>query len=211
VTIYVDVVGTEPFFDNWSGGNDKLSSVASWCEGAWRDHVEDGSGDYYASFTSRDRSTVEIPSSALDCCDTSERGGDADRWLQNNYGYYDSADAIVAVDWWGAGSDYGIAYDGGAGSAAGITALADAYYEDTGNLNAQYDGVGTEGVAAHENGHLFAAVHTDTAATSSENVSLMYGNDGEAPCYANGALSQVVQWYSTCGVSSIRDHVDANL
>ena len=206
MTVFVDVVGTESFFDQPSGGNSRLDSIASWCDNVWTGDIQDGSGDYYANFTARDASTVEVPESALcDSCTLGDRRADADVWL------YDIADAIIAVDY---ASGLGMGHAGGgstAGDAWDITCIANVDRESKNVLPDEWKDVGTEGIAAHELGHLFDGDHGDAATVDGGSTSLMYGSDSNVNCFSVDDVTKVIDWYSSCTRSDVRSHVDANL
>ena len=92
MTQYIDIVGTESYYNNWSSSDPETKGydMTHWCDQVWEDFIETGGGTYAATYTFYDQSTVEIPESALcdcyeiSCCTLGSRRADADEWLQDN-------------------------------------------------------------------------------------------------------------------------------
>lgn len=216
-TILIDFLGTEDFFDRWSGDAEaKIASVKDWCESAWS-QVEDGSGDYEASFYAWG-DTVQVPSKVLPDGDEafSERVWEADQWLQDNWYYYESSDAVVLADHYGKGKhDNHGKTKGQAGSNILNVAMYDTYYEDENELFPTYEGVGTEGVAYHELSHLFQAFHSDATTNSSwfspTEASILYSPAEDPECSVEGSPDAVERFHSACGRSAIRGFIDQEL
>ena len=191
-TILIDFLGTEDFFDRWSGDAEaKIASVKDWCESTWS-QVEDGSGEYEASFYAWG-DTVQVPAGALSGGDLEDRVQEADRWLRNNWYYYDSSDAVVVADYYG-DSSHGT-HAGLAGSNFYDVALYDCYFEDNGEIVPEYHDVGSAGVAHHELSHMFTAGHADASIRSRwfspDEVSVLYSPREAPDCSVNGSPDTV--------------------
>lgn len=215
----VYVVGTEKFYNDYSGdAATKRNAIKAYGDDTWYLEVEDGSGDYKATYTDFSQSDVEVPESALsDCCaELGTRRTDAQDWLSNNWGSYSEADVVLVVDWYGgdhrnneSSHTYGVAGIGDAGD-GNKTAIVDTYYEDKGILDSQLEAVGTNGIAVHEVWHEYCAVHSQAARYSNCRASLMYSpgadvGDCVVECRVNPSVKRTS---SSCVRSRVRCYID---
>ena len=103
--IAVQLVGTEPFWNNYSSqtASNKMDDMLSWISDEWNENIEDGSNEYDAGVTAQYQGGVTIPASTLpDNNSLADRLYDADDWLSSNESdLYSGAEAIVVVDYYG--------------------------------------------------------------------------------------------------------------
>lgn len=222
MTQYINVIGTESFFNQYerSDPGTKLSDLAHWCAVVWQDFFEDGSGDYESIWVGRAQSTVEIPNSALcgcelvaggtHCCGLGERLGDARSWLANNYDYWDSASAVLVLDYYFGNDDgtIGTAYGDRAGTEYKV-GIVDMWYEDNGEMDSGYfSNVKSEGTGQHEVCHIYGADHADGVVFSNNDTSIVCPADGDVTCMDNGYASERIRDHSSCEISEVRNYID---
>jgi len=214
VDIDVHVVGTEPFYNNY--GHSKLKSIKNYVEDVWNIQIEDGSGDYAATFQQLGPDTKEIPSGALcsvsSCDDLWHRADDADTWLSGNHAGYSSVHVFVVADYMGDPNDefhWGVAQQT-AGTYGDKVAIVDvAQIEGTSD---EWDSEESEGVAAHELLHMFMdqnQEHMPEINTYSQ-ASLMWDYGDGTLCSGNRYADSVSKYVSSCIQSDVRNWIDSN-
>ncbi|MFC7081958.1 hypothetical protein [Halorussus caseinilyticus] len=218
-TIAVQIVGTDPFWNNYSNqsASNKMDDILSWISDKWSTNIEDGSNEYDAGVTAQYTGGVTIPASALpDNNALNDRLYAADDWLKNNEGnLYSGAESIVVVDYYGDDSGtYGWGYIGSAGDDDDICGLVDTHHEDNGNLPTELSNVESEGVGFHELLHTFNAEHpSDVSTYSNRNyydyISIMYSWDGVS-CTDGGNTEIITDFTSSCATNSVRNYIDNN-
>lgn len=171
-------------------------------------------GNYGASFADWPETSIAVPDSAFDSTIMCNREDDADFWLDFNWQYYENYAAIIVVDDWGQDDDsLGCAPIGGAGyDGINKTAIIDARDDRNGTLPSYLENVRSEGIAAHELGHLYNAVHSDG---STQNIwfnpdesSMLAVPSDPIECTNNGSVDERIQWYSDCTVGQVQGHID---
>lgn len=215
---YIDVIGTERFHNNWgrTDPDTHLEDVRDWCESVWEDDIEDGSGDYEASWFYW--TSTEIPESELcsdfDNCDLADRRDDAVEWLEENWSAWDSSTAGVVLDYFdGEGGSMGLARLSAAGRTSRKFGIVDTYYHDAGYLDSGFhEDTQSEGTSQHEVGHLYGAHHEDGTVYSTNNVTLIVTpsvyDDYEPQCIDNGDDTEKRRgWHTNCVIDIVRDHI----
>jgi hypothetical protein len=220
VDIDIHVVGTEPFYNNY--GHSKLKSMKNYVEDVWNTEIEDGSGDYAATFQQLGPGTVEIPSSVLctSCGDLWERAEDADTYLSGNHAGYSSVHVFGVADYMGDPNDqyhWGVAQQT-AGTYGDKVAIVDVAQVE--NTSGQWKNEKSEGVAAHEVLHMFMDKNTEhrpkidmkSVDNYKDVASLMWDSDSDSVevCNNETGADLVDNYVSSCVTSDVRNWIDFN-
>jgi len=220
MTLVVDVVGTETFYDNY--GASKRDSIKNYAEDVWKDEIEDGSGMYEASFTSIDSSQIEISKwwlcndDGTSCDSIWHRAGDADDYLQEHHSFYDSADVIIVADYmedpnnnyhWGGAQDK-------AGTSTNKVAIIDVGQIE--GTNGAWDSEESEGVTAHELMHMFIDQsdkehYPHITSVGSASLSWDSGEIAEECDYSDRSANGVAKFVSDCTKSRVRSFIESNM
>lgn len=229
-TVYV--VGTESFFNNYSGNaSSYLANVSSFCSDSWDTNIERGNSNYSASFNAwgSSESDLPIPNSALggcnfggggyvQCDELYQRRRDARDYLQSNWGRYSTPDVILVIDYYG-GDDqenssrwtFGVANGNGAGTSDKVC-IADVYYQEQGYsrwVTGEYSNVGLAGTAWHEVLHMYSADHDESSIYQDGDSSIMYSyGAGVANCLNNGTPNERKDIVTTCVSDSVRNFIN---
>lgn len=209
MTNYIDVIGTDPFYTNWSPSpSTHGENIRDYIQNVWDGDIDNGS--YGADVFYWSESSVSIPDAALDDeGDIIDRMESAEFYLQNNWSSYSSSAAVVVVDYWGGDpGSMGVARVGGAGYYDHKTALADTYKDANNNLPDYWSDQKSPGVAAHETGHLYNAVHPDGYINASNDGSLLMIPQEDNSCFGSGDPDGQVKAYSNCTESAVHNHID---
>lgn len=212
ITIYF--VGTSTFYYHY--GSSKVTSVKDYCEDTWSLIIENGSGNYEATFDAYSQSQVEIPGYEL-CgwCSTRDRMDDADEWLADNWWDYYDADVISILDYNENDNDskWGVAQQK-AGTYRDRCTMVD--LQETENANDQWRNEETEGVAMHELLHMFLDDYYTwehyPSIDSYGYASLMW-NPGriDGYCDKNAEAEVVDKRICPCTRSEVRNFIDNNM
>jgi len=229
-TIYV--VGTEPFFEKYSGdASSYLADVASFCSNSWDQYIYYGTSGYEADFTAwgEYESDLPVPKNELAACsldtdgsttcvELSDRRKDARDYLKANWDRYGTADAILVIDYYGGDAKddgdtrwtYGHA-GGGAGTWDKVC-IADVYYQEQGYSSwttGKYSEVGLAGTAWHEILHMYGGYHNDSSIYSDGDTSILYswGAD-KAGCLRNGSEDTRKDIVTECTKTAVRNYIN---
>ena len=198
MTVDIDIhfVGTEPFYNNY--GHSKLKSMKNYAQDIWEIYIEDGSGNYDATFQQLGPNTMEISSGALctSCDDLWDRAEDADSYLSGHHAGYSSVHVFGVADYMGDPNNqyhWGVAQET-AGTYGNKVALVDvAQIEST---SGEWSYVGSEGVIAHEVLHMFMDKPTGEEhqpdIDSFDQASLMWDDDDRTTCSGESRAPQAL-------------------
>lgn len=182
----------------------------------WSSYIEDGSGDYGATFVKNYNLIYE---SELDETGTlEERRRAADRVLRENYtSFYEGHDAHIVVDEFGesSGGPYAIGPHQTAGQSSEKTGIVDSWFEENDELHPKHDIVGTAGIAARPLMQMYGGQSPDHVERITPNrtynrYSVMWNEEGAA-CQSTGGRGYVEQRCSPCTTSTVRDYIDNSL
>lgn len=202
MTAYIDIIGTEPFWVEYSeqDNHDKMRDIEAFLRDVWDTYVNrDVSINYYDG--------TYVPESALTDDPLAYRTDQIDTWADNNWDIYDSSDTIVGIDYFTSSNVYGYSPEiGGAGDSTDITVGVNSYFEDTNNLDYYIQNVKTEGICYHELCHMWDAKHKRASIDSLDQMSLIYSPANKAECIESSGTDQTIKWQSDCCKERVQEY-----
>jgi len=214
-SILVGVVAVDEYNNNVSSPS--IYDIQQYIKSVWQNQIEDGSGDYDATF--HVIGGIEIPSWYLcdSCSDYWERANDADDWLYNNYDNYRAYDVMTVADY----HDNNLDHSGVAQSKAGTTrdkiAITNAKALEDNSLHQPNP---IEKISAHELMHMFIdesdSEHYPKVSTTSGTPggigTLMYHvEDSTGVCYDGDPADEINDNVSYCTESTVKTFIDNNM
>lgn len=213
MTVIIDIVGTDPLYDEFTDVDGYLKDIADFSRSNWQNEIKED-GEYGASYVTH--TDIRVDSSAFETdqgntIHTLEGRRVASRsYLEDNWDLYDSSDAILVVDHHPYYPDsYGTSYVGGAGNIDKVC-LADAYIDTADEFSDFHENIGMKGTCQHEILHEFDATHEEAFVDSRGNSSIM-GREGKSfNCSDRGVPQIRTEDVSTCNESDVQNHIDSH-
>lgn len=207
-TSFIDIVGTEQYYQN--KGSSHMSEVESSCEDSWGTAIEND-GDYEGLFITFSESDYSIPESELDDSSLRDRRQDANAWLEENFGLWDSATGILVLDWADDLDDtlLGISTFNGANSSDDKTCSVN-MWRYSWSRDGYFSETMEHGTTIHEVLHLYNVYHRHGGIFGGGDSSIMVPSSGDLDwCYGSTDDRDVrTDYIDSCSRSNTKDYID---